>query len=323
MRAFFAEGGRRLYVLPLDHDGGDAPQAADYAQALAMARLPEEASVLAAPGASAWCVDVAAAYRVLIDAAEQPGARRFALLDAPPGATTTRIRELARGHASGRAALYYPWIAVARAAHVDAAAPAVLLPPSGHVCGIYARTDRERGVHKAPANERLHTAAGLERYSGTSEQEALGPEGVNCIRDFTGRGIRVWGARTLSRDPGWTYVATRRYLDHLQRSIENGFAWVVFEPGGEALWRRVRARIDRFLHEQWRAGALVGTRPEQAWFVRCDATTMDADDIARGRVVCLAGVATMRAGEFQVLRLVWQTASPSACGDRVAGAGPC
>lgn len=302
VRAFFAEGGRRLYVLRLapSHDG-TAPQAADYAQALAATPMPEAVSILAAPGASAWCRDTTALHRILADEAGRPGARRFAVLDTPPGATPATARTLAAALDCSRAALYYPWIAVAG----DGASPQ-LLPPSGFVCGIYARSDQARGVHGSPANEALRSAVGLERPIGSDEQALLNPAGVNCLRLLPGRGYRVWGARTLSHDPEWKYIATRRYLDHLETCIERGTGWVVFEPNGPALWARVRAAIDGFLHTQWQRGALVGTKPEQAWFVRCDAATMTAADIDNGRTVCVVGVAPGRPGEFIVLRFAWQ-----------------
>ena len=307
VRAFFAEGGRRLYVLRLapSHDAA-TPQAEDYAGALAAATMPEEVSILAAPGASAWCRDTAALHGLLAEEAGRRGARRFAVLDTPPGTTPAAARALAGAVDCSRAALYHPWVAVAADPATGDGSSRPLLPPSGFVCGIYARSDVERGVHRSPANEVLRSAVGLEQPIGSAEQALLNPAGVNCLRVLPMRGCRVWGARTLSHDPQWKYIATRRYLDHLEASIERGMRRVVFERNGPALWAQVRAAIDAFLHAQWQRGALVGTKPEQAWFVRCDASTMTAADIDTGRTVCLVGVAPVKPGEFIVLRLAWQ-----------------
>lgn len=302
VRAYFAEGGERLYVLPVTAADGGAPQLADYARALATAAFPGEVGVLAAPGASAWCSDIGGLHRLLADASEQAGARRFAVLDAPPDATPAQAAALADALDTSRAALYYPWVASAGADGVRR-----LLPPSGFVCGVYARVERERGLHRAPA-ERLHTAAGLAYPLDRAQQEVLNPRGVNCIRQFPGRGILVHGARTLSSSPEWKYVSLRRFVDQIELSVAAGLSWVAFEPNGPALWQRVRSAVGDFLYAQWRAGALQGAKPEQAMFVRCDAATMTQQDLEEGRLVCLAGVALVKPGEFTLLRWSWRTA---------------
>ena len=302
VRTYFAEGGRRLYVVPVAAGDGARPQLADYARALAAAAIPDDVGVLAAPGASAWCDDVQGLHRLLADAAEQAGAWRFAVLDAPPDDTPAQAEALAGAIDCSRAALYYPWVEA-----TGADGTRRWLPPSGFVCGLYARVDRERGVHQAPAG-RLYTATGLAFPLRRAHQGMLGPGGVNCIREFTGRGVAVNGVRTLSRDPEWTYVPVRRLFDQIELSVATGLEWVVFEPNGTALWQRVRAAVEDYLCAQWRLGALQGDRPEQAMFVRCDATTMTRQDLDQGRLVCLAGVATVRPGEFTILRWAWQTA---------------
>jgi phage tail sheath protein FI len=171
----------------------------------------------------------------------------------------------------------------------------------GHVLGIYARVDSERGVFKAPANEVVREALELDLDDRTSKE--LSSRGVNVIRQFPSQGIRVWGARTLSPDAEWKYVNVRRLFIYLEHSIDQGTQWVVFEPNGPVLWARVTRLIDDFLTAQWRQGALAGTRPHEAFFVRCDQTTMTQDDIANGRLICEIGVAPLRPAEFVVFRI--------------------
>jgi hypothetical protein len=199
------------------------------------------------------------------------------------------------------AALYWPWIWVL---HPRTAAR-VLMPPVGHVAGIYARTDVERGVHKAPANEVIRGAVDLQFPVARGQQELLNPRGVNVLRDFRPdrRGIRVWGARTLSADPMWKYINVRRLFLFLEESIDEGTQWVVFEPNSEPLWDRLRRSIESFLLTVWRNGALMGTRPDQAFYVKCDRTTMTQDDIENGRLICYIGVAPVKPAEFVIFRI--------------------
>jgi phage tail sheath protein FI len=184
----------------------------------------------------------------------------------------------------------------------------LLLPPSGFVAGIYARVDAARGVHKAPANELVRLAVGVERDLTREEQDTLNPEGVNCLRTFPDRGLLVWGARTLSADPEWKYVNVRRLLMYLERSIDCGTQWAVFEPNTDRLWNAVSIQIRNFLIEAWRQGALQGIKPDQAFFVRCDRTTMTQDDIDNGRLICEIGVAPVRPAEFVIFRIGQWTA---------------
>jgi phage tail sheath protein FI len=176
------------------------------------------------------------------------------------------------------------------------------------VAGIYARNDTERGVYKAPANEVVTGAIGFETLLNKSQQDVLNPEGVNCFRFFEGRGFRLWGARTISSDPEWKYVNLRRYFAYLERSVDRGTQWAVFEPNGERLWANVRRTVEDFLFNEWQMGALLGDKPEKAYFVRCDRSTMTQNDLDNGRLVCLVGVAPLRPAEFVIFRIGQWTA---------------
>ncbi|MFI6034141.1 phage tail sheath subtilisin-like domain-containing protein [Streptomyces sp. NPDC051315] len=227
---------------------------------------------------------------------------RVAVIDPPPGLNARQIRvwrQETAGYDSKYAALYYPWIK----AFDPATGQARLVPPSGHVAGVWARNDFERGVHKAPANEVVRGAVDLEIQITRGEQDLLNPIGVNCIRAFPGRGIRVWGARTLSSDPAWRYLNVRRYFNYLEESILIGTQWVVFEPNDHALWARIRRNVSAFLVNEWRAGALFGARPEEAFYVKCDEETNPPESVDVGRVVCEIGIAPVKPAEFVIFRL--------------------
>lgn len=198
-------------------------------------------------------------------------------------------------------AVYWPWIYVAHPNGRDR----VLVPPVGHVAGIFARTDIERGVHKPPANAVVVGALDLEFAVARGMQDMLNPRGINVIRDFRSdrRGIRLWGARTMSDDPMWKYVNVRRLFIYLEESIDEGTQWVVFEPNSEALWDRVRRSIESFLITVWRNGALMGTKPEHAFYVKCDRSTMTQDDLDNGRLICYIGVAAVKPAEFVIFRI--------------------
>jgi phage tail sheath protein FI len=203
-------------------------------------------------------------------------------------------------------AIYYPWIKV-----MDPLTNRKkLLPPGGHMVGIYARSDQERGVHKAPANEVVRGAMELEFRITKGEQDILNPRHINCIRFFPGRGIRVWGARTTILDTLWKYINVRRLFIYIEESIEEGTQWVVFEPNDQKLWARVIQTITQFLTRVWRDGALMGTTPEEAFFVKCDRTTMTQDDIDNGRLICVIGIAPVKPAEFVIFRIAqWQGGS--------------
>lgn len=222
---------------------------------------------------------------------------RFAVLEAFQN--TIDIPNLRPPKNSKYAAFYYPWIKI----FDPITNRPKLVPPGGHIVGIYARKDQGRGVHTAPANEVVRGAEDLEFKITKEEQNILNPRGVNVIRSFPGRGILVWGARTISKDPDWKYINVRRFLLFLERSIEKGTQWVVFEPNDEKLWGRVKESINEFLIRVWKSGALAGTKPEQAFFVKCDRTTMTQDDIDNGRLIGIIGVAPVKPAEFVMFRI--------------------
>lgn len=227
---------------------------------------------------------------------------RFAVIDSAkgedPGDPRITIED------TSYAAFYYPWILTPEpgtGAHK-------LIPPGGHVLGVYARSDTERGVFKAPANEIVRGALALEIDINNQIHETLIPKGVNAIRSFPGRGIRVWGARTLTSNSLWKYVSVRRLFIFLERSIYEGTQWVVFEPNDDKLWARVRESIRLFLRTQWRLGALFGSTEQEAFFITCDRTTMSEDDILNGRLIYEIGIAAVRPAEFVILRIFQNTA---------------
>jgi uncharacterized protein len=243
---------------------------------------------------------------------------RFAVLDGPPPASDTVADVLLHRSQfdTHYAALYHPWLTVDDPFPASlATTPELALPPSGHVLGLYARVDNDRGVHKAPANEVVRGIRGLARSFSKGEQDILNPypTHINVIRDFrpNNRGMRVWGARCITSDAEYKYVNVRRLMIFIEDSLDRGLQWVVFEPNAEELWARVRRSISNFLATIWRNGALEGTTVEQAFFVRCDRTTMTRDDRDNGRLVCVVGVAPVRPAEFVIVRIGLWTADAS------------
>ncbi len=268
----------------------------------------EDISIVAAPGSTfgyenGYGSDARAIMGLLISHAQRMR-YRIAVLDCGEGQSIAQVRALRARYDSSYAALYYPWVRI-----VDPLTrKEIAVPPSGHVAGIYARNDINRAVYKAPANEVVNLAVGFERLLNKSQQDVLNPEGINCFRFFEGRGFRLWGARTISSDPEWKYVNLRRYFAYLERSIDKGTQWAVFEPNGEALWANVRRTIEDFLLNEWQMGALLGDKPEKSFFVKCDRTTMSQNDLDNGRLVCLIGVAPLRPAEFVIFRIGQWTA---------------
>ncbi|MER6106069.1 phage tail sheath family protein [Streptomyces sp. NPDC001832] len=237
----------------------------------------------------------------VISHCEQMG-DRVAVLDTPPGMNAQRVRTWRNddaGFDSRYATVYYPWLKV----FDPATGHNSLVPPSGHVAGVWARSDGERGVHKAPANEVIRGALDLELRLSKGEQDLLNPIGVNCVRAFPGRGIRIWGARTLSSDPAWRYLNVRRLFNYLEESILLGTQWVVFEPNDDRLWSSIRRNVTAFLTEEWRRGALFGRTAEEAFYVKCDRDNNPQESIDLGQVVCEIGVAPVKPAEFVVFRL--------------------
>lgn len=269
----------------------------------------EDISIIAAPGSTFryesvdYGIQAAAIVSLLIAHAARMR-YRIAVLDSGDGQTISQVRAMRGRFDSTYAALYYPWVRV-----VDPVTrKEIHLPPSGFVAGIYARSDINRAVYKAPANEVVNLAVGFEQLLNKSQQDVLNPEGINCFRFFEGRGFRLWGARTISSDPEWKYVNLRRYFAYLERSIDKGTQWAVFEPNGEQLWANVRRTIEDFLLNEWASGALLGDKPEKAYFVKCDRSTMTQNDLDNGRLVCLIGVAPLRPAEFVIFRIGQWTA---------------
>ena len=230
----------------------------------------------------------------------------FAILDVPIDRKKTNdVVEFRDMYDTTYAAMYHPWLEM----FDPLAKRSAYFPPSGAMAGIYARTDNERGVHKAPANEIVRGCTGLSCNYNEGEQDILNPKGVNLVRAFTGRGIRVWGARTMSSNGLWKYVNVRRLYIYIEESIKANTNWVVFEPNSEVLWGRVTRTIEMFLATCWRSGALAGSTPSEAYFVECGPTTMTQDDIDNGRLICNIGIAAVKPAEFVIFRITQHTAS--------------
>jgi phage tail sheath protein FI len=265
----------------------------------------EDISIVAAPGSTfgygtgdVQALDSQSIVGLLISHCQRMR-YRIAVVDSGDGQTISEVRAMRARIDSSYGAMYYPWVRV-----VDPLTrQEIALPPSGFVAGIYARNDINRAVWKAPANEVVNLAIGFEQTLNKSQQDVLNPEGINCFRYFHGRGNRLWGARTVSSDPEWKYVNLRRYFAYLERSIDRGTQWAVFEPNGEALWENVRRTIYDFLLNEWVSGALLGEKPEKAFFVKCDRSTMTQNDLDNGRLICLIGVAPLRPAEFVIFRV--------------------
>lgn len=267
----------------------------------------DEISIVAAPGSTAaYSANAADANTILnLLIAHATNMRyRIAVLDSGDNQGIADVSALRAKLDSTYAALYYPWVTVLD----PVTRKEIQLPPSGFVAGIYARNDIQRAVYKAPANEVVNLAIGFEKILNKAQQDILNPLGVNCFRFFEGRGFRLWGARTISSDPEWKYVNLRRYFAYLEHSIDKGTQWAVFEPNGELLWANVRRTISDFLLNEFQNGALLGDKPEKAYFVRCDRSTMTQNDLDNGRLVCLVGVAALRPAEFVIFRIGQWTA---------------
>jgi phage tail sheath protein FI len=257
----------------------------------------EELSLVAAPGM--WSATVNSA---LIRHCEQLR-YRFAVIDSQDGLSIQGIREFRDLIDTKYAALYYPWIEV----RDPSVRRNVVVAPSLHMIGLYARVDVLRGVHKAPANEVIGGITRIAQDVNQREQDMLNPKGINALRFFPGRSNRVWGARTLTSDSSWKYINVRRIFIYVEASIDRGTQWVVFEPNDEPLWARVRATITNFLTSTWRAGMLQGSTPDEAFFVRVDRSTMTQDDIDNGRLICLIGIAPVKPAEFVIFRIQQKT----------------
>jgi len=311
LAAFAPDANSPVKTLALTGGTDVAPTLQNYTDALGLIEGLEDVSIVASPGHTQLAATAAGVALALVAHAEKRRSYRIAVLDVPRARSVGEARTYKAQIDSKYAALYYPWVVAPNPDFNpnNPNAPAELtLPPSGFLCGIYARSDIERGVWKPPANEVVRSALRFERLVNTGEQEVLNPLGINCLRSFAGRGNRVWGARTTSSDPEWKYVNIRRYFLYLEHSIDRGTQWAVFEPNGERLWANVRDTVSSFLYNEWVSGALLGEKPETAFFVKCDRSTMTQNDLDNGRLICLVGVAAIKPAEFVIFRIGQKTA---------------
>lgn len=298
---FFHNGGSRCWVIRV----AEATSLTDLSDELEKFAAIDEIAIVAVPGATSE------AQREALLAHCFKTRDRVAVLDgvqAPDSLTPDKICPPlgGRSEAGSYGAVYFPWITVMD----PATSTTIVVPPSGHIAGIYARSDSNRGVHKAPANEVVLGAIGLDKRLSKADQAGLNPEGINVIREFNGA-YKVWGARTRADEAHaeFRYLSTRRYLNFLRESIDDGTQWVVFEPNSPALWQRINRTLNDFLTNQWRAGALFGETPKQAFFVKCDADTNPADVRELGQVVTEIGVAIVKPAEFVIFRIQQTTGS--------------
>lgn len=325
VHGFFLNGGRRCYVVAIGVDDG-------LAGALELLGKIDDIAIVAAPGHTG-----PAAYEALRAHCETLG-DRVAIVDPPEevehlrSLTTVGIEAASprRGRSGDDApadegggtapgvrppdssylALYYPWLSIAdplaarRSGGNGSSDARINVPPSGHLAGIWSRTDATRGVHKAPANEPVRGALGLVRMIGRAEQEELNSRGVNCIRYFTREGILVWGARTLAAESSeFRYLSVRRLVNMVKESIADGTRWIVFEPNDYTLWKSIERDCSAFLTLLWRDGALIGQKPEDAFFVKCDEETNPPAVRDAGRVVTEIGIAPVKPAEFVIFRI--------------------
>jgi phage tail sheath protein FI len=313
LRGFFDNGGRTAYLVNVQPEGGLDPVPDDYIGAMGSEargfRLLEgidDVDLVVVPdlmqhaGVSMGFTEpehVLAVQRALVDHCERMH-DRFALLDSLPGHTLDEAIEW-RGHFdSSHAAFYFPWLKVRRGEEVLPP-----LPPSGHLAGYIARTDRKEGVHRAPANQPLEGLVDVARKVRKRERDHAFDHRVNTLLSFPGRGIRVWGARTLSSDQAFNQINVRRIFILVRKSVEKYAQWVVFEPNEPSLWKRLTRSVEDFLQDLWRQGALLGGTKEEAFYVKCDEETNPPEARDAGQLICEIGLAPVRPAEFIVVRI--------------------
>ncbi len=307
---FFNNGGSRCYVMRVKAE-------ADIPKFLVNFEAIDEIAIVAAPGLAGTDDTGKNTRTELIAHCKVKTQDRFAIFDSPELVETSNSLDLTlldvkkTGNVlppvSDYSAFYFPWIQVFDPVAKDA----IFAPPSGHIAGIYARVDTQRGVHKAPANEPVIGALGLKYRISKAQQDGLNPQGVNCIRDLNGN-LTVWGARTMGGDANadLKYINVRRTLLFLRESIDEGMQFVVFEPNTPALWAKIVRNVSAFLTNVWRSGALFGTTPQEAFFVKCDAELNTRDVRELGQVITEIGVSIVRPAEFVIFRIS-QFAAPS------------
>jgi phage tail sheath protein FI len=290
---------------------GAEPMSDAYTAALTFLEPLEDIAIVATPGSSSYKDGTNIMLGSLVPHVERTRAYRVAILEAGPNLLDSDYEALRAQVDSSYAAMYVPWVMTPNPlATAGTSTPAeVAVPPTGFMAGIYARNDHQQSVAKAPANEVVLGAVDFERHISFAEQMVLNPLGINCLRFFPNRGYRVWGARTVSSDTEFTYINVRRYLTYLEHSVDNGTQWAVFENNGPALWARVKDSVDSFLNNEFAEGNLLGTAPSNAYFVRCDRTTMTQNDLDNGRLICLIGVALLKPAEFVIFRIGQMTAN--------------
>ena len=283
IRGFFENGGRRCFVSQIAFGGPLEPGLGAFdGHSVSVVCCPDDATITNATVMARHC---------------ETRKDRICILHSAQ--TTVPVETHRPPVQSSYAAYYHPWLEVPSPDGMSK----VMVPPCGHIAGVYAMTDTERGVWKVPANEVLAGVTGLSQEFNEADSERLNAAGVDVIRKFAGQGIRVWGARTTSPDSEWKYVNVRRLMIYLEQSIERGLDWAVFEPNDAALWIAVRRSIENFLGRFWRAGGLQGAKRDEAFFVNCDRDTMTQDDIDNGRLICLIGVAPVKPAEFVIVRI--------------------
>ncbi len=296
VQGFFLNGGGKCYVAKVTPTSGQLV-VSDYigtsGQGNGLAGLAklDDVSIVYAPNSQS----VPGLTDALISHCEVLK-NRFAIIDSVKGQTPSNVT---KPRSTSYAALYFPWIKVSGVS----SGQVLLVPSGGHVAGTYARSDLERGVQKAPANVVVEGVVGLEFSISSSQQDLFNLDGINCIRSFLGKGITVWGARTLSVDSLWKYVSIRRLFTYLENSILKGTQWVIFEPNNQITWTKAIQTITEFLRTAWKNGVLQGAKPEEAFFVKCDRTTMTQSDIDNGRILIVIGVAPTKPAEFIVFRV--------------------
>ncbi len=310
--AFFNNGGTRCYVVNNPENDTIAGNAAQRTGLCAFDVI-DEIAMVAAPG----YFDTVS-HTALIDHCEKLK-DRIAILDSPAEVTNIdQLKTVASISSGGKkadevktgtglrpkntsyAAFYFPWLLIQ--APLSRKKKILAAPPSGFMAGIYARTDANRGVHKAPANESVNGALGLSYVVTSGEQGELNTRGINCIRSFQTTGIKIWGARTLE-DGEWKYINVRRLFMMIEESISESTRWVVFEPNDESLWKSIIRDVSAFLTLLWRDGALQGSTPEQAFFVKCDAEINTQAVIDAGRLEIEIGIAPVKPAEFIVFKI--------------------
>jgi phage tail sheath protein FI len=307
VHAFFAQGGRRLYIARVSHTiEASRPSAVDYARGFKALESIDDIFTVAAPGCTAGYASHHAAALAIMNTLITHVTHmryRFAILDCGDQQSITDVRAMRSGLDSSFAALYYPWVLVMD----SVSGMEISLPPSGFLAGIYVRNDLTKSVSHSPANESVTLATGFEQTIDEAQQTVLNFEGINCLRTLPDHGNMVWGARTISADSDWKYVNVRRYLACLEKSIDRGTKWAEHEHNDETLWANIHQAIEEFLSNEWKTGSLLGSKPEESFYVKCDRTTMTQNDIDKGHLVCQVGVAPLSPSEFINIRIGQKT----------------